>query len=434
MKKSIINLSLIAGGILAFTSCSGEDVMLETESSEIVSTEVETRNSGVALESKTYAQETLALTYNGAALLGKSAAFTVLEAGKASIELSGEVIDLNSFVGGSEATLPQIATCGVFPGSPVYVLNVELAGTESECTFSGKSETDFCTFSYEGAVNEDAMSLNLYDVRLKDTTMANASESIAGGWGFKPFDYNFYNDLRVVWESEKQIELFEGFGMPISTIVSMALIMPIVGEMTVPELLTGNLNEISFLEDGNVVASYLDAETGEFVDSPLNIAQYVVAGDKLMLYLNPQAIIAYELQKVGTRSDNALENAVNTIFAAVVPMASQGIPLSYGKAISGVDFETNEPEYFDYPEMMSIYLGTEVLKPLIQAVAPVLADEEIKSAVIEAATSAPGFESMAPMVEGILSSLNEVVETTSVIELGINLERRSNSSVPMVTI
>lgn len=434
MKRSFINFSLIAVGILAFTSCSSEDVMLEAESSEAVSNEVETRNSGIALDSKAYSQETLFLTYNGSPLLGKNAAFTVLEAGKASIELSGDVIDLNSFVGGSEATLPQVMTCGVFPGSPVYVLNVELTGSESECAFSGKSETDFCTFSYEGSVNEDSMSLNLYDVRLKDTTMADASVSIAGGWGFKPFDYNFYNDLRVVWESEKQIELFEGFGMPIGTIVSMALIMPIVGELTVPELLTGALNEISFLDDGNIVAKYADAESGEFVDSPLNIAQYVVAGDKLMLYLNPQAIIAYELQKEGTRSDNVLDNAVNTIFAAVIPMASQGIPLSYGKAISGVDFETNEPEYFDYPEMMSIYLGTEVLKPLIQAVAPVLTDEEIKAAVIEAATSAPGFESMAPMVEGILNSLNEVVETTSVIELGINLERRSNSSVPMVTI
>lgn len=434
MKRSIINVSLIACGILAFTSCSGDDVLQGVETMDVTPAEVETRNSGVALEAKTYAGETLALSYNGAPLLGKSASFTVVEAGKASIELAGDVMDLNSFIGGSEAILPAVSTCGVFPGSPVYVLNVELDGSETECTFSGKSETDFCTFNYEGTVNEDLMSLNLYDVRLKDTGMAGASESIVGGWGFKPFDYNFYNDLRVVWESEKEIELFEGFGMPIGTIVSMALIMPIAGELTVPELLTGALSEIDFLEDGNIVARYVDEESGEIVESPTNIAQYVVAGDRLMLYLNPQAIIAQELQKQATRSEEDMANAINSIFAAVLPMASQGIPLNYGKAISGVDYETNEPEYFDYPETVSIYLGTEVLKPLLVAVAPVLADEEIKAAVIEAATSAPGFESMAPMVEGILNSLNEVVETTSVIELGINVERRSYSSVPMVTI
>lgn len=433
MKRSIINISLLACGIMAFTSC-GEDAAMEEVSGNVRQEDVETRNSGTALEAKTYSQESLALSYNGAPLYGKSAEFTVLEAGKAMITLSGEAIDLKAIFEDSE--VPPMNTCGVFPGSPVTVLNVELTGTESECTFTGASETDFCTFSYEGSVNKDAMSLNLVDVKLKNTTMADATVSIAGGWGFKPFEYNFYNDLRVVWESEKQVELFEGFGMPISTIVSMALVMPIVGEQTVAELLTGSLNQISFLEDGNIVANYLDTTTGEFVDSPMNIAQYVVAGDKLMLYLNPQAIIVNQMQKGqdGTRSENDMENAMNAIFTAVIPMAVQGIPLSYGKAISGVDFETNAPQYFDYPETMSVYLGTEVLKPLLMAVVPVLADEEIKQAVIEAATSNPDFEGMAQMIEGVINSIGEVVETTSVIEIGINLERRSSTSVPMVRI
>lgn len=439
MKRSIINISLFAAGILALSSCGNEDVFFEAPVSEISESDGETRNSGSALEAKTYSQESLLLTYNGAPLLGKVASFSLVDSGKATIELAGEVLDLNSFIGGSDAMLSEVNTCGVFPGSPVSVLEVELSGSESDCKFSGSSETDFCTFSYEGSVNDDQMVLNLYNVMLKDTTMAQASESLVGGWGFKPFDDNFYNDLRVVWESEKEIELFEGFGMPIGAIVSMALVMPIVDGLTVPALLTGSLNEIRFREDGNIVASYRDSETGEFVDSPINIAQYVVVGDKIILYLNPQAIIANELQKDLTRSDeepdfSGIDNAVNAIFAAVIPMASQGIPLSYGKAISSVDDFTNEPEYFDYPEMMSIYLGTETLKPLLDAIAPVLDNEEIKQAVIEAATSAPGFESMAPMVEVILNSLDEVIETTSVIELGINVERRSNSYVPMVTI
>ena len=432
MKRIILNVSLLAAGLLAFTSCSN-DILTDGEVMVPVEEDGGTRNSGENLEAKTYSQESLLISYNGEALYGKQAKFSVVAPGKASIELSGEALDLSMLTGEDESMLPPVNTCGVFPGTPVFNLDVELSGTEEECTFKGASETEFCTFSYEGSVNAETMSMVLYDVRLKDTSMSGTAEALEGKWGFREYDDNFYNVLRVVWESETQVELFEGVAMPIGSILSMALAYPIVGDAGVAGLLPSLLQDVRFLEDGNVVATYLDAESGQMVTSPKNIAQYVVKGDKIMLYINPQAVIANEMQNTRSEEDmvNAIMETANKLLAVVLPMATEGIPLTYGKAFMlDSSFET---VYFDYPETISVYLDTEVLKPMLEAMVPVLSNEEIKQIIIALAISNPDFEMMGSMMGGILDTLPEVIETTSVIEVGINLKRLESSSVPMIT-
>ena len=72
---------------------------------------------------------------------------------------------------------------------------------------------------------------------------------------------------------------------------------------------------------------------------------------------------------------------------------------------------------------MSVYLCTETLKPLLSAIMPLLQDDNMKKAIIEMATLTPGYEEMGGMLEIILNALPEVVEKSSVIEIGINLKR-----------
>lgn len=409
MKKNLIYFSLAFAAMAMATSCSDDDPA-----------------SGSGLASKTYSQETLALTYNGEPLVGKTASFNVTSSGNAEITLAGENLDLSEYLGELPALsgVPTtIQTCGALPGSASFTLPVKLSGSETECSFSGSSESEYCTFSYEGTVTGETMTLDLKDVKLKDTTMADATVSLTGSWTVPAFDYNFYNDLRVNWVSEKGIELFgPGYETPVASVVGLALMMmPVYDNMGLGDALPALLKEVTFGEDGNIRAKYVDtkSESKETVSSPANIAQYIVAGDKILIYLNPQAVIVNTLKN--TRGED-LSEVVKTLLSAILPMATNGIPLNYGAAISNPD-DNGKVSYFDYPETMSVYLGTETLKPLLSAIMPLLQDDNMKKAIIEMATLTPGYEEMGGMLEIILNALPEVVEKSSVIEIGINLKR-----------
>lgn len=102
----------------------------------------------------------------------------------------------------------------------------------------------------------------------------------------------------------------------------------------------------------------------------------------------------------------------------VVPMLANGVPVTYGQCI-GEDFQPRE----DF-NATSFYLGTDVLLPILKVLAPVLSDEDVVNMIIELAKSD---ENMAATAEaflpGILAGLPEAIETTSVIEIGINLTK-----------
>ena len=43
-----------------------------------------------------------------------------------------------------------IPTAGIIPGSPKVEIPVVLTGSDNECSFTGSSESTYCTFSYSG--------------------------------------------------------------------------------------------------------------------------------------------------------------------------------------------------------------------------------------------------------------------------------------------
>lgn len=402
MKKNLFYyLFAVICTIGLFTSCSDDD---EKVVNPIPQTTFNSENG-------------LQLTYNGAPLLGKKVTFTpdATEATKATLRLEGE-FDLAGILKGQRSNMTSPTGPGVFPGSPVTTLSVDLSINGNQCTFSGVSETEYCTFSYAGKVTAGTMDLSFTDVTLKNTALA--------GTVWKPTPLANTEDggmdepiHHFVWKSGTKAAI-EIFGHPseieINDLLLLALRFPLFDDgsgdrVSVEQMLCSVLKDVTLGADGNIVATYMDAANGgtEWVTSPSNMAQYVVTGDnQLLLFLNPQAIMA--------NVDN-VEKSVRTVdvgailqqaIAELYPMLINGVPLTYTK-------EGNR---------MKVFLGTDLLLPLMKnIVAPLFEDEEFLNMVIEAMKSDPQFGGMAGMMVPTLKLLPEIIKNTTQLEIGLDL-------------
>lgn len=401
MKKNLFYyLFAVICTIGLFTSCSDDD---EKVVNPIPQTTFNSENG-------------LQLTYNGAPLLGKKVTFTpdATEATKATLRLEGE-FDLAGILKGQRSNMTSPTGPGVFPGSPVTTLSVDLSINGNQCTFSGVSETEYCTFSYAGKVTAGTMDLSFTDVTLKNTALAGTV------WKPTPLanteDGGMDEPIHFVWKSGTKAAI-EIFGHPseieINDLLLLALRYPLFDDgsgdrVSVEQMLCSVLKDVTLGADGNIVATYMDAANGgtEWVTSPSNMAQYVVTGDnQLLLFLNPQAIMA--------NVDN-VEKSVRTVdvgailqqaIAELYPMLINGVPLTYTK-------EGNR---------MKVFLGTDLLLPLMKnIVAPLFEDEEFLNMVIEAMKSDPQFGGMAGMMVPTLKLLPEIIKNTTQLEIGLDL-------------
>lgn len=402
MKKNLFYyLFAVICTIGLFTSCSDDD---EKVVNPIPQTTFNSENG-------------LQLTYNGAPLLGKKVTFTpdATEATKATLRLEGE-FDLAGILKGQRSNMTSPTGPGVFPGSPVTTLSVDLSINGNQCTFSGVSETEYCTFSYAGKVTAGTMDLSFTDVTLKNTALAGTV------WKPTPLanteDGGMDEPIHFVWKSGTKAAI-EIFGHPseieINDLLLLALrFFPLFDDgsgdrVSVEQMLCSVLKDVTLGADGNIVATYMDAANGgtEWVTSPSNMAQYVVTGDnQLLLFLNPQAIMA--------NVDN-VEKSVRTVdvgailqqaIAELYPMLINGVPLTYTK-------EGNR---------MKVFLGTDLLLPLMKnIVAPLFEDEEFLNMVIEAMKSDPQFGGMAGMMVPTLKLLPEIIKNTTQLEIGLDL-------------
>ena len=399
MKKNLFYyLFAVICTIGLFTSCSDDD---EKVVNPIPQTTFNSENG-------------LQLTYNGAPLLGKKVTFTpdATEATKATLRLEGE-FDLAGILKGQRSNMTSPTGPGVFPGSPVTTLSVDLSINGNQCTFSGVSETEYCTFSYAGKVTAGTMDLSFTDVTLKNTALAGTV------WKPTPLanteDGGMDEPIHFVWKSgtKAAIEIF-GQEIEINDLLLLALRFPLFDDgsgdrVSVEQMLCSVLKDVTLGADGNIVATYMDAANGgtEWVTSPSNMAQYVVTGDnQLLLFLNPQAIMA--------NVDN-VEKSVRTVdvgailqqaIAELYPMLINGVPLTYTK-------EGNR---------MKVFLGTDLLLPLMKnIVAPLFEDEEFLNMVIEAMKSDPQFGGMAGMMVPTLKLLPEIIKNTTQLEIGLDL-------------
>lgn len=388
-------------------------------------------NDGVITDNVTYTdtdiEHMLEMAYSGAPLVGKTVTMTpdIHDYKNVTLTMQGSSLDFSSLAGSLEGSLGQILemlpeggvpTPGVFPGSPVTELPVVL-GADNQ--FSGSGETDFVTFKYKGIAAPSQMQLELTDVTLKNPALSNTK------WNVPVMDEEYEHDpIKLTWDAEEQFKIELGPGMvwpmPASTIVGLMLrmgLIPTEGDpVSVTQMLSAALKTLEFKADGNVVAEYVDDADPEnpLTKSPLNIAQYVVVSEtQMLLFLNPQAIImnAMAAQNSRTRAGldmSAFQEVIGALMKDFLPLVQTGFPISYEKKEDG---------------NMSVYLGTEFLLPILKTVAPVFSNEEVIKVIMELAGQNEDFASMTPMLGGILKSLPDVVNSTTKIEIGLNLEK-----------
>ena len=391
MKKNLFYLFALICSMSLFTACSDDDddkVVCPVPQTEFT----------VATG--------LNLTYNGGTMLGKKVTFTpdASDATKATLVLAGN-LDLSGILT-REAASGSFGA-GVFPGSPVVTLPVTLNIQGDECSFSGTSETDYCTFDYAVKVTASSLKLDLTNVALKNSALSGTT------WVPTPLNSDYTEEpIHLIWESNKNVEVMRG--LPIQTILTLALRMPLIDaggddKVNVEDMLCSVLHDITLGADGNISASYVDAAQGgtSVVKTPANVAQYVVLSDTQMkVYLNLDAIIA-NVKRLGS-STKAIDMSeiLSQAVTSLLPLVTDGVPLTY---------EKNEGK-------LKAYLNTDLLLPLMKnIVAPLFSDEEFVNMLIEAMKADPDFGSMAGMAEGMLKGLPEIINETTRLEVGLNL-------------
>ena len=395
MKKNLFYyLFAVICSVTLFTSCSDDD------DEKMVNPVPQTTFTG---------ENGLQLTYNGAPMPGKKVTFTpdATNAQKATLRLEGE-FDLNGILGKAKSAaaredVSMPTAPGVLPGSPVVTLPVDLTINGDKCSFAGTSETDYCTFSYKGEVSAGAMELALSEVKLKNAKLAGMT------WKLKPYDKEDPNEtdpIYLVWEAEKKVFDF----LPIESVLKLALRMELIAagadhKVSATEMLGTVLQDVTFMEDGNIVATYKDAANGgtEWTKSPVNLAQYVVENDnQIKVFLNPAAIIA-AVNNAGRAVD--VQTVIQQTIQMLYPMLVNGVPVA---------FEQTE-------DALSVYLNTELLLPLLKTlVVPLLSDEEVVAMLVELMKKDPDFSEMADLAEPMLKAFPEFIESTTKVEIGLN--------------
>lgn len=395
MKKNLFYyLFAVICSVTLFTSCSDDD------DEKMVNPVPQTTFTG---------ENGLQLTYNGAPMPGKKVTFTpdATNAQKATLRLEGE-FDLNGILGKAKSAaaredVSMPTAPGVLPGSPVVTLPVDLTINGDKCSFAGTSETDYCTFSYKGEVSAGAMELALSEVKLKNAKLAGMT------WKLKPYDKEDPNEtdpIYLVWEAEKKGSDF----LPIESVLKLALRVELIAagadhKVSATEMLGTVLQDVTFMEDGNIVATYKDAANGgtEWTKSPVNLAQYVVENDnQIKVFLNPAAIIA-AVNNAGRAVD--VQTVIQQTIQMLYPMLVNGVPVA---------FEQTE-------DALSVYLNTELLLPLLKTlVVPLLSDEEVVAMLVELMKKDPDFSEMADLAEPMLKAFPEIIESTTKVEIGLN--------------
>ena len=395
MKKNLFYyLFAVICSVALFTSCSDDD------DEKMVNPVPQTTFTG---------ENGLQLTYNGAPMPGKKVTFTpdATNAQKATLRLEGE-FDLNGILGKAKSAaaredVSMPTAPGVLPGSPVVTLPVDLTINGDQCSFAGTSETDYCTFSYKGEVSAGAMELDLSEVKLKNAKLAGMT------WKLEPYDETNPNEtdpIYLVWEAEKKVLGF----MPIESVLKIALRMDLIAagadnKISATDMLGTVLQDVTFMEDGNIVATYKDAANGgtEWTKSPVNLAQYVVENDNQMkVFLNPAAIIA-AVNNAGRAVD--VQAVIQQAIQMLYPMLVNGVPVAFGQT----------------DDALSVYLNTELLLPLLKTlVVPLLSDEEVVAMLVELMKKDPDFGEMAGLAESTLKAFPEIIESTTKVEIGLN--------------
>lgn len=392
MKNKLIYLFTVLCSTGAFTACSNDNGNGDPEPEVPVLLKGE----------NTYDGDKLALTYSDAVMPGKQIKFGTTDGKTGTLTMSG-VLDLSSLLSSKSDNTPLAP--GVIPGETSTIIsNIELKQSGNKYTFSGTDTNDNRSVEYTGEVDSTKLTVSL--------KVKMATNNLLGTWNLVP--YNYYTaPIYVQWDSEKSFGIdFEGNGdvqeMAPGDLVTLAMMMPFVDNKNPHQLLLSVLKNVTFKEDGNIVASYSKGENiqaPQWEDSPANIAQYYVKDNTVYLLLNPSMIISSIMTKAETSS--AEEQVLQGLITNILPMLGTGFPLTY--KIEG--------------DNLTVFANTDLTMKLLSIVSPLLKDESFMNELLNKMAQDPQFASFMPMAKAIFGQLPEVLEKTTKFEVGINLAK-----------
>lgn len=366
MKQKFFYLAALALMLgFCFTGCSDDDSEQTNGSTTTVT------DDDVLDVNATYLGDNLSLTYSGSAMLGKSVTFSTTDGETATLTLQGSY-DITGLVADYFPEVDFSSYCpGVFPGElTTTISDVVLTQDGEKYVFEGSDSQNGRTAEYSGEVENGMLTLSIDNVVMPE-------DELQGTWNL-----NTASVLSMTWESTTGITI-TGLGeIPTSTIAALVPTM-------VNSMITGALQTISFGNDGNIVANYL--ESGEWTDSPLNLVQYYI-GDDGQMYV--QLNVAMLVNTLSTRADDGSSTPDISEF---LPYLSEGVPVKY-------EVDGNNAR---------LYVNKDLLLPLLSFV---LGNETILNVILSAVP-----EDMGDLAEALLPQLVEVVNSTSEISVGLNL-------------
>lgn len=359
-------LGLLFAGMALFSACGDDD---------------DDKKGGAAdlngLYATSSAENVLELTYSGAALLGKS-------------------VDFNS-VDGETATL---TLQGVVPGEAETVLAGLALTTDGDVySFSATDEKETRTLSLSGTLRQGRLAL--------DVNVAFVPNELTGTWDLKETQ-----NVRLVWKVDTENGNYTLVTLPGVVCDLTTGLLATIAPSFLGDMVSGYLRDVTFREDGNVVATYNAARAtdenpepaAEWVSSPLNLAHYAVKDGVCRLYLNVEMIMAQA-------AADARSAAADPVTSLLGQLLGEGIPVHFEVA----------PATETAGEQLSVYLDEEFLKrlsPLLQFVGGLI-DPEMTFEI-----DAPLVGTIAVPVLELVNNLPGALDVTTEMEAGLNFVAR----------
>lgn len=236
----------------------------------------------------------------------------VLDLKYSDIVLTGKNVEFNS-ADGVKATL---RLKGVVPGEEETVISdIELVESNSIHTFAAENKSDVRTVTLSGSIEKGKLTLGV-NVKFVENDLMKKWNLTGVKMTWLPRDY-------VLMETPKKMNT-GGF----ATLLSLSGMM-----------LKQYLQDVTFQEDGNIVATYNAATAtdenpepeADWRQSPLNLAHYCVKDGICYVYLNLDMIMNQaNMDQVGRST------GVDPTFAVLEKLLTEGIPVHFEIASGSV--------------------------------------------------------------------------------------------------
>lgn len=333
MNKKFFYLLSVICALTLFTACSSDDDDKKKYKEDYSKLE------------GNYSGEKLDLKYGSGVLLGKNASFIV-------DETKGDGV---------------ITLRNVVPGELTTELNITFEDNANDRMYFGVDEVKSAsgaTLKYSGTLQEEKMTLHL--------TVTLPENNLLGTWALA---------------EENAVHFKFDADMPAGSLVTPEYIEIFIGSI-LSQLLPDYLQEVSFLEDGNISARYFEKEVDGFATSVPNLAHYFVKDNQLNVLLQLEMIIN-EVQRK-SRSEQPGNGLLELI--------ARGIPVNH-------TLKGNELTVFITKDLIDQIRKDELIQSLIA-----MAIEELGE----------DFEETVELVSAIL-------EVTTELEVGLNLVRANDA-------